>query len=154
MFSNSGSLLRLQSRHPPKAPLGLEDVPLRQLTHMDCWQETSIHAKGASLRLLATLTAWRLAYPRPNPREGARQAPQRKPRKSHATSSAISYWLHESIQLSMEETTHRQEHQEAGIAEPTLEAGYHRRHPTAELRGPREVKLPSSSHGVSCQLGI
>ena len=88
--------------------------------------------RGPSLRLLTTLTAWRLAYPRPNPKEGARQGPQRKPRKSHATSSAISYWLHESIQLSMEQTTHRQEHQEAGIAEPTLEAGYHRRHPTAE----------------------
>ena len=60
---------------------------------------------GPSLTLLTTLTAWCLAYPGLNPREGARQRPQWKPRKSHAISSAISYWLHESIQLSMEETT-------------------------------------------------
>lgn len=34
--------------------------------------------------------------------------------RSHMpSSSAISYWLHESIQLSMEENTHRREHTQA-----------------------------------------
>lgn len=102
---------------------------------------------GPSLRLFTTLTAWCLAYPKLNPQRRG---------KAEATMEASEVTCHQVPQYPIGymsqsnsawrrthtgENTHRQEPQEAGIAEPILEAGYHSCHFTAEATGAQRGKV-------------
>lgn len=135
-------LLKLQSRHLLKAPLELEDVLLRQLTHIygslagnfhscqvglpsDCWPPLQhgawltlgwIQEKGQGRSHSGSLGSYMPSVP---------QYP------IGYMSPSNSAWRR----------PHRQEHQEAGIAEPILKAGYHSCHFTAEVTGAQRGKV-------------